>query len=90
MTARDALAPVEPIGAFEVPVAGKQVESTLYCGFRVPWVDGTINGEAFALLVGAGVGSPWMIFTYRGKECIVNVSDVVRALIGVVDRALDE
>lgn len=91
---RITLDPIEPMGEFEVPLKARQVESSLPAGFRIGWVDGTVTqgahpGEAFDLTVGAGVGSPWGIFDYRGVQIVFNVHSIVESMIAAIDADLD-
>jgi hypothetical protein len=63
--------PVWPIIPLEVPA--RRVESTLPAGFRVGWVEADSNDpesswSSFTLTAGAGVGSPWLLFTVTMRD----------------------
>lgn len=75
---------LDPIQKLTLAVPAKQVESSMPCGFRVEWASGEHKGEPFEVLCGAGVGSPWMIFKYKGKEYVAEVGDIVGSFFDAI------
>lgn len=62
------------------------VESSLGCGLRVNWARGEDKKSKVDMTAGAGLGSPWLVFTYTDKrtnrtvELIMNANDIVAEL----------
>lgn len=68
-------------------IKAKKVESSMPCGLRIAWADGEeTDGKKrkFALAVGAGCGSPWMIFETGGEYYVANVEDIVNAFFKAI------
>jgi len=79
-------------------VAVRAVESTLPCGFRVGWMDGTGSEdspvESFDLDCGAGVGSSWLSLDITMKDGtriaeIINMREVLPAWVEAAVAAYD-
>ena len=68
--------------------------NTLQCGFRIEWLSGSTgkgaNLQEVDLACGAGVGSPFLIFTKKAKGKTVHLVTDVRELIPLLDKAADE
>jgi hypothetical protein len=70
-------------------VKAKKVESSIPCGLRIEWACGEeTDGKKrkFALAVGAGCGSPWMIFETGGEYYVANVEDIVNAFFAAKEK----
>ena len=70
---------LDPIRTFDLTVPMREVESTLPCGLRMEWASGEHKGEEFQLTSGAGVGSRWLTFSYKGRQYCADVEDIVTA-----------
>lgn len=66
----------------------KPVKSSLHCGLRVEWLSGKTKGAEIELTTGAGVGSPYLIFTKTTKDGkqVALVADI-RTIIDELDAA---
>lgn len=78
---------LDPLREKVLPTPWREVESSVPCGFRAEWVSGEREGAKFSLMVGAGVGSPWMTFAYRGRDYCINVKDILDELFIFADEA---
>lgn len=79
---------LEPIRTLRADLPFREVESTLPCGFRVEWASGDDKGKRlFQLNVGAGCGSRWGTFDYKGKQYCFDVEDLARALMQAIEDA---
>lgn len=61
---------IKPLEVHKVEVPFEEHEHTLQFGLRIEWFSGEANGVKVRLTAGAGVGSPYLIFTQKqdGKE----------------------
>ncbi len=78
---------LDPLRERVLNVKWREVESSIPCGFRTEWVSGERDGEQFDLCVGAGCGSPWMTFSYKGRDYCVSVKDILEELFVFADEA---
>lgn len=77
---------LDPLQEIVLPSTWREVESTIPCGMRFEWVSGEDDEQnEFSLSVGAGVGSPWMTFNYKGRGFCINAQDIATALINFVN-----
>ena len=76
---------LEPLQILTLAIPMREVESTLPCGFRQSWVSGDSGKKKFSLTSGAGCGSRWMTFDYAGRQFCVDIEDVVKQAIEVID-----
>lgn len=78
---------LDPIREKVLQAAWREVESPIPCGFQSEWVSGDRDGEDFDLRVGAGCGSPWMTFSFKGRHYCINVTDIIAELFIFADEA---
>ncbi len=79
---------LDPIEAFNLSIPAKEVESLLCCGLRQHWMSATdtVTGkEVFDMGCGAGLGSRWLTFTYKGKSYVIDGEDIAKAFMTHVD-----
>jgi len=76
---------LDPLAEFVAKLPFREVESTLPAGFRVGWMEGTVDDEKkIELLVGAGVGSRWGIIEYDGKSYVFDAQDLLKAVVEAI------
>lgn len=76
---------LDPLREKVLNVKWREVESSVPCGFRQEWISGERDGAEFDLCVGAGAGSPWMTFTYKGRDYCIDVRDIIKELFKFAD-----
>jgi len=78
---------LDPLAQGPLAVTAIRPESTLPCGLRQQWIDGTGEAEdgtpvTFDLTCGAGVGSPYLILSVEGHGSeYVDMRDVMQGWI---------
>lgn len=75
---------LDPLQLIDIPTKWREVESTIPCGFRMSWVEGEKDGQAFTLCY--GVGSPWCTFQYKGRGFCIDMTSVINDLLTFVDQ----
>lgn len=77
---------LDPIREKTIEVSVREVETTIPCGFQVNHVEGqTDEGLDFEFNSGAGMGSRWMTFKYRGHYVAIDVESLIRPLVAWID-----
>lgn len=83
-----------PVEFDDTTVEFDDTTNTLQCGFRVNWLSGTRGKgkklEEVDLACGAGVGSPWLIFTKKANGKTVHLVTDIRKLMPLLDEAADK
>lgn len=70
----------------KLTVNAREVESTIPAGFQQIWIEGEdAEGNEFMLTSGAGWGSVWATFVYKGREFVIDGRDLIRALIELTE-----
>ena len=69
----------------EIVFEETDVTGSIECGFRVEHASGDNEGHEFSLNTGAGLGSPWITFRYKGRYFRYDVRDLVTKLVAHVD-----
>lgn len=84
---------LDPLATGEVVAEARRVESSLPCGLRQGWIDGSgesDDGEevSFSLTCGAGVGGRWLILSVEGHgEEIIDMGAMVETWVnGLLER----
>jgi hypothetical protein len=77
---------LDPLRKKKLAVEVREVESTIPCGFQTPWADGELpDGTKFSLTSGAGVGSRWMTFRYKGRNFAIQADSIIQPLLSWAD-----
>lgn len=76
----------------KITIEFEEKDSSLGCGLRVGWLNGTRGKgkkkQSVDLACGAGVGSPWLIFTKeKGGKSKSLIADI-RTIIPLLDKLL--
>lgn len=76
---------------FKVELEFDTEQSSLSAGFRVNWASGEDRNHAVELTSGAGVGSPFMVFTITDKKTGKDYSAIadVRPLINSLSTIME-
>jgi len=67
----------------------KEVESCIQCGLRINWLEGNAGKDKISLDCGAGVGTPWLIFTKEvggvQKTLVCDIRDIIPKLSKILN-----
>lgn len=76
---------LDPISRIPITIHVREVESTIPCGFQVNFGEVDVDGHLFEVTAGAGVGSEWLTFRYKGKQYCFPISEVVGKMLDAID-----
>lgn len=61
-------------------------EERTFRSFHTDWLSGNMGKDKFSLMSTAGCGGSHLYFNYKGRDYIIDCSDIPRQLIEAIDR----
>jgi len=75
----------DPLHTFQIPVAVREVESSIDAGFRAQWGEVDVDGDTLEICSGAGFGSAWATISFRGKDYAIGAHDIVASFLAALE-----